>query len=165
MKTEDDIVDWRWNCKKGAVVKLSGRGRSLWFATSLCIKAPWLCGGGRVWHFWFRNQNVKVKSVTFLVSKLKCHSVIESANFSWLTRGPQLTILRNCCYGPSLPFRCFHSIRTWIYSQPYGIKGLQATRKLNSILNWQGCHREVILKPINTSAEWFCRLNMFDSSY
>ena len=38
----------------------------------------------RVWHFWFRNQNVKVKSVTFLVSipvsKLKCHSV----HWAWI---------------------------------------------------------------------------------
>ena len=36
--------------------------------------------GARVWHFWFRKQNVNVKSVTFLVSRpgsrLKCHSVI-----------------------------------------------------------------------------------------
>ena len=43
----------------------------------------------RVWHFWFRNrfqnQNVKVKSVTFLVSipvsKLKCHSVPGATTF------------------------------------------------------------------------------------
>ena len=60
----------------------------------------------RVRHFWFRNQfgnqNVKVKSVTFLVSKLICHSVIVAFWNNLLWQDDSTHITHNVILGKNL---------------------------------------------------------------